>query len=134
MSKRTDNPCKSWLCKAWNKPWNPLGNHMEPLPTPAKRRVQAEESPLPDAVWWQMRNPLTNLTHFWLGIVPVGEDGEFRRPEENGWTRVIVDENYSYWERDGKKLPYKRGTIGPFEYYAGWSSRGNFGLAFRRQQ
>jgi hypothetical protein len=22
MSKRTDNPCKSWLCKAWNKPCN----------------------------------------------------------------------------------------------------------------
>jgi hypothetical protein len=107
---------------------------MEPLPTPEKRRVQAEQSIFPDAVWWQSRNPLTNFTHFWVGIVPVGEDGEFRSPEETGWTRVIVDQNYSYWQKDNVKLPYKKGEIGPFEWYAGWTSRGNFGLSFRKIQ
>ena len=126
--------CKSWLCRAWNNPKNPFGNWNEPKPYPEKRKVQADASWIPNPIWWQiLRNPVHNLTHYWLGITPVGKHGEWHTPEENGWTRVETDENNYYWQKGHIKLPIKKGELFGYEWYIGWMKRGNFGMAFRRK-
>jgi hypothetical protein len=128
--------CKSKLCKLCNHWLNPLGNWLEPHPYPEKRRLQAEESWLPNDVWWQLRNPLHNFMHYWIGIVPVGKHGEWYAPNKNGWVRKKPTETLSYWEKGIWVLPYKHGSVRlfgkNFDWYIGWSSRGNFGVAFRR--
>ena len=132
--KKTDNPCKSRLCKTWHSVWNPLGNVNVPKPFPAKRAKQAKESLLPDDLWWALRNPFHNFNHYWIGITPLGEDGEWRTPEEDGWTRVKISDTKYVWKKPGHiDRPIKYGELFGYEWYAGWMKRGNFGLAFRRK-
>jgi hypothetical protein len=74
--------------------------------------------------------------HHWIGIVPVGQHGEWHSPEEKGWVRKKPSETFSYWEKGALKLPYKKGHTRlfgrTFDWYIGWTSRGNFGVAFRK--
>lgn len=124
--------CKTRTCRAWNHWLNPFGNWLEPLPTPTHNQTAAEQSRLPPAVWWALRNPLTNLTHFWLGIVPVGARYVWETPEARGWSRAKQG-NWSWWVKRGRlPLPYYRVDKPAFTFYAGWSSRGNLGLALRK--
>ena len=64
--------CTTWACRTWNHWLNPLGNWLEPLPYPTKNVLASKLSILPSPLWWALRNPFTNLAHFWLGIVPRG--------------------------------------------------------------
>lgn len=122
--------CGTWLCKAWNHWLNPLGNYIEPSPYPEKRKIQAEESKLPDGLWWALRNPAANLMNHWLGIMPIGEEYETVSPEANGWARE-EDGNWSWWKKGPISLPYYRHD-GAWTFYLGWNSNGSFGSALRR--
>jgi hypothetical protein len=125
--------CKGWFCRAWNHWLNPLGNYHEPNPYPEKRRVQAEASRLPAWLWWALRNPFHNLNHFMLGITPRAKRYEWVLPDEDGWTRYEDGKGYAYWYRPGhRKLGIRKGNLWGREWYIGWMSRGNFGVAFRK--
>ena len=104
---------KPWF-RAWNHWLNPLGNYHEPLPYPEVRDDDARKSWLHPAVWWALRNPFHNLTHFWIGITPVGPRYAWVSPEEAGWVK-----RDTVWEKGWIVLPRYSGTIG-------WQSRGNF--------
>jgi hypothetical protein len=116
---------------AWNHWLNPLGNWHEPLPWPGKRMMEAAKSGLPPALWWALRNPLHNFTHFWIGIVPLRERYVWVTPDENGWERTESNKGFSWWRKGRIALPYYRHD-GRFTFYIGWQDRGNFGIAFRR--
>ena len=134
-----------WL-ELFSHPINPLGNYQEPLPFPQKRAEQYKETVpryIPEWVWWNLyRNPFHNLTHFWLGITPLGERYEWILPEENGWERITGEKkstgkdgyiNVDWWKKKNRlSLPIIKFQIFGFEGYAGWMSRGNLGLAFRK--
>ena len=123
--------CKSWFCKAFSHYLNPLGNYIEPLPYPEKRKQQADESPMPNSAWWFLRNPAANLMSHWIGIMPAGERYETHSPEEKGWKRV-EGERISWWKKQGRiPLPYYR-VDGKWTFYIGWRDSGAFGAAFRR--
>ena len=125
--------CKTWFCKVWNHWSNPLGNWNEPTPYPEKRKVQADEAKLPNELWWALRNPFHNLNHYVLGIVPKGERYEWYKPEDNGWERVTKEDSIvSWWKKEGRiPLPYIL-INGAWTFYIGWMSRGNFGIALRK--
>jgi len=124
--------CKSKLCRLWNHWLNPLGAWIEPLPTPKKRAEQAKTSWLPAGVWWWLRNPAQNLMHHWLGIVPLGARYEWHDPRARGWARES-GVNVSWWRKRSRvSLPYYHRQWRRCECYAGWTSRGNLGFAFRR--
>lgn len=132
--------CKGWFCKAFSHWLNPLGNWNEPLPYPEHRKQQAEQSWLPPAVWWNLRNPFHNFCHYWVGITPRGQRYEWIDPEEKGWVRVKVPAHslwqYSFWTRKGSKikLPHWYYNGEEWEFYIGWLSRGNFGMALRKRE
>jgi len=105
---------KQWF-KLFHHWLNPFGNYHEPLPYPLKWADKAQRSVFPSAVWWLIRNPLHNFTHFWVGITPIGERYEWRRPEENGWKK-----EGDVWRKGWMKLP-RTGWIR-------WQSRGNLRL------
>ena len=129
--------CKSKWCELFNSVWNPLGNYIEPLPTPEKRKIQAEESWMPSWLWWALRNPFSNFCHFWIGITPVGHRYEWIEPQERGWIRMQLPPNgkwqKSYWTHPAKliTLPFYHFLADNYEFYIGWLDRGNFGIAFR---
>lgn len=127
---------------------NPLGNWHEPLAYPRKRQVQYKEAwwskIVPEWVWWNLRrNPLHNLTHFWLGITPRGKRYEWIDPECEGWERKLVWVRYSEgfdqklfaWVKKGKlpRYHYKFWYRG-WEGYFGFMYRGNLGAALRRSK
>jgi hypothetical protein len=123
--------CQSWFCKLWAHWLNPLGNWNEPLPYPKKRKLQAEDQWLPPAIWWAIRNPFHNFNHYWIGIVPRNNRYEWYKPEDNGWTRH-ENGNWSWWSKPWRLiLPYYR-VDGSWTFYFGWLSRGNFGIALRK--
>lgn len=98
---------KTWF-KIWNHWANPLGNWHEPMPYPLKRRLEAPNNEILAWLWWTLRNPFHNLTHFVLGHVPVGERYQWLPPKRD-WPQ---------W-----KLVF------------GWTSRGSFsGLKLRREE
>lgn len=126
---------------------NPFGNWHEPLAFPYKRLSAWRDTIwcrfIPEWVWWNLRrNPLHNLTHFWLGITPRGQRYEWIDPECVGWKRTMV------WEKRGKHYSdqelwawHKKGSLPRYHYkfwYRGWEgyfgfmSRGNLGAAFRK--
>ena len=120
--------CRSWLCRAFNHWLNPLGNWIEPLPYPEKRKLQADASWLPNGLWWLVRNPAANLMSHWLGIMPIGNRYETLSPEDNGWERT---EN-GWWVKPWRlPLPYYRAD-GRWTFYIGWRDSGAFGAALRR--
>jgi hypothetical protein len=124
--------CQGWFCRAFSHWLNPLGNWIEPLPYPEKRKLRADESWLPNPVWWFLRNPAVNLMSHWLGIMPVRGRYETWSPEDNGWTRIRVTDRYSFWlKRNRLPLPYYR-IDGKWTFYIGWRSSGAFGAALRR--
>lgn len=138
--------CKTAFCK-WFSHWlNPFGNWNEPMPYPEKRQNQAVGQrlmgiPLSPAIWWNLRNPLHNFNHYWIGIVPRGEQYTWFKPEQVGWVRDRVAEvetetysySFSWWKRPGHiPLPYFKWSRWGWEGYVGWMSRGSFGMAFRR--
>lgn len=133
MEKESLPKCKSTFCKIWNHYLNPFGNWNEPTPYPSKRVKNAEDSWMPSWLWWAQRNPLHNLTHYWLGITPLTEDGSWKTPEEDGWIKEKKDDsNFSFWKKDGKiPRPYFR-YDGDWTFYFGWTSRGNLGAALRK--
>jgi hypothetical protein len=143
-----------WWFKAWNHWLNPLGNWLEPMPIPQGRVDDAYRSlrykffkllGLPTfGVWffWNTRNFASNFGRHWVGIVPIGERYEHRDPEENGWQRILVDQDgiyqFAYWEKQfGKftvKLPYWTLKNLPFRIEAGfgWKGHGALGAHLRR--
>lgn len=110
-----------------------MGNWHEPRPYPEKRAQQAEASLLPAWLWWALRNPLHNLNHFWLGIVPRAKRYQWIIPQETGWKRIKnPHSNWSRWTKKNRlPLPYYR-IDDRWTLYIGWLERGNFGLALRR--
>lgn len=146
----TDDPCSQYKFdrqeevdgtwwKKFNSANNPFGNYHEPLPYPAKRQRQAEESKLPDKLWWNLRNPLHNFNHFMIGITPKGNPYEWISPECAGWIREQgkKTDNYeiSWWKKGKISLPiFKFNNFLGFEGYLGWMERGNFGAAFRKSK
>ena len=126
--------CKSWFCKVFSHWLNPLGNWIEPLPYPEKRKIQADESWLPNGLWWFLRNPAANLMSHWLGIMPVGERYQTLSPEDNGWTYDQITENYACWTKKNRpSLRYYR-VDGKWTFYIGWRSSGAFGASLRRNK
>jgi hypothetical protein len=148
----------NWLRLVWNHWLNPLGNWHEPLACPQKRVKQYRNTVpqwLPEDVWWGLyRNPLHNLTHFWLGITPRGKRYVWIDPECNGWTRVqgpertkliSIDKDgvhdilevgwqINWWSKPRRiPLPIIKWVGKHWEGYFGWMSRGNLGAAFRRR-
>jgi len=156
------NPCSDFkfdradevgpILKAWSHWLNPLGNFHEPLPYPNKRHVQWKGTIwrfFPEVLWWTLRNPFHNFTHFWIGITPRGELYEWIHPECVGWSRTGVNVSISSLEdgatewvlyayrKPGKMTRYHFkfwfrlfGTV--WNGYIGWMDRGNFGMAFRK--
>lgn len=124
--------CKNRFCEIFSHWLNPLGNWLEPRPYPEPRAEESRKSILPEFIYWNFwRNPFTNFTHFWIGIVPIGPRYCWIYPEENGWIRV-VNGRVSWWKKPGKfSLPYYR-YDGKITFYIGWTSRGNFGLGLRK--
>lgn len=142
---------KPWF-KAWNHWLNPLGNWLEPMPRPQGRVDDAFRSlrykfwkllGLPTfGVWffWNTRNFASNFGHYWIGIMPVGERYEHLDPTENGWVRVVVDDEgdarFRYWQKQfgplTVKLPYWTFRL-PFNFEAGlgWKGSGALGAHFR---
>jgi hypothetical protein len=128
--------CKGWFCRLFSHWLNPFGNWNEPLPYPKKRKIQADESWIPNCIWWNLRNPFHNFTHYWIGIVPLGKQYEWYTPEYSGWVRysnTVIGKNYSisFWKKGFVKLPIINYNNGKLEFYIGWMSRGNFGIALR---
>ncbi len=132
--------CKGWFCKMFSHWLNPFGNWNEPMPYPEIRKVQAEKSWLPAGVWWNLRNPFHNFCHYWIGITPLGNRYEWIIPESAGWIRSTEDYkdnwSYSYWKKEGSrfKLPFWNYTGTSWQFYIGWLSRGNFGIALRKTE
>lgn len=130
--------CKGKFCLIFNHYLSPFGNWEEPMPFPEKRRLEAEKSWLPPGVWWNLRNPLHNFTHRFIGITPLGNRYEWILPESNGWIRIVNDIvgnwQYSYWTKPNSKikLPFWNFDNGKWQFYIGWLSRGNFGMALRK--
>lgn len=128
--------CSNWLCTYFSHYLNPLGNWNEPLPYPEHRKVEAEQSILPPSIWWLIRNPFHNFCHYWVGITPLGNRYEWLEPELNGWERIVGPNDkkwqYSYWKKGNIKLPFWNYEGNSWQFYIGWLSRGNFGIAFRR--
>lgn len=124
---------KPWFL-AWNNPKNPFANWHEPMPFPEVNENRAPKNELLAFLWWQFwRNPLHNLTHFTLGIVPVGKRYEWITPDEAGWVRNDYGD-HSCWTKIGKKPKCRKYySFGPFEAYIGWSERGSFGISFRKK-
>jgi len=127
--------CRGWWCRAFSHWLNPLGNWSEPLPYPKKRKVQADAQWLPNWVWWNLyRNPLHNFCHYWIGITPRGPRYQWFRPEANGWVRTEPRNGLSWWHKARRlSLPYYR-VDGTWTFYIGWTDRGNFGIALRRNK
>jgi len=142
-----------WFSKIWNHWMNPLGNWHEPKPWPMKRQDQFVESfwstVAHEDVWWTLRNPFHNFTHFWIGITPRGERYEWIHPQCDGWRRTLegvsegdLEDGATEWElyayrKPGKMVRYQfkfwfrlAGT--EWNGYIGWMDRGNFGMAFRK--
>lgn len=114
---------KRWF-KVFNHWLNPLGNYHEPLPFPEKRANEARESFLHPMLYWLIRNPFHNLTHFWIGITPIGQRYEWKLPEENGWFddgKYFVNLRWVGINGIHIKLP-------KFNGWVGWQKRGNFRL------
>lgn len=131
--------CKTKLCLFFSHWLNPFGNFSEPLPFPEKRKIEAEKSWLPPVIWWNIRNPLHNWNHFWIGITPLGNRYEWILPESNGWKRTVNDIKgnwqHSYWSKPHRiSLPFWNFDNGNWQFYIGWLSRGNFGMAFRKKE
>lgn len=133
--------CKSKLCEFWSGWWNFMGNWNEPMPFPEHRRKQAEESWLPPIIWWQIfRNPLHNFCHYWIGITPLGPRYCWILPEAAGWVRTTNPQKgpwqYSYWSKPNSwfKLPFLNFDNDNWQFYIGWLSRGNFGMALRKKE
>jgi hypothetical protein len=128
--------CKSVSCKIFSHWLNPFGNWNEPLPFPEKRKLEAQQSWLPPFIYWNLRNPFHNFCHYWIGITPLGKRYEWIIPESNDWIRttnnIVGNRQYSYWSKGLIKLPFFNYDNGKFQFYIGWLSRGNFGLAFRK--
>jgi len=107
------------LEKAWfhifNHWLNPLGNWHEPLAFPEENAKSAKDSILHPWLWWMIRNPLHNFSHFWIGITPVGKKYEWIKPEENGWRKE------GKWWKKKNRIPLFR-----YNGVVGWQSRGNF--------
>lgn len=130
--------CKTKLCLIFSHWLNPFGNWHEPCAYPEKRRLEAEKSWLPPAIWWNLRNPFHNWNHFWIGICPRNNNRyEWILPESNGWIREanykrVGNWDISRWKKGKITLPfaYKKGNT--WEFYIGWLSRGNFGMALRK--
>lgn len=129
--------CSSTFCKLYNHWLNPLGNYNEPNPYPEKRKLEAQQSFLHPNLWWAIRNPFHNFCHYWIGITPIGKMHEWIEPQERGWTRITkpisLTRSYSYWSRGSIKLPIFNYDNGKVQFYIGWLSRGNFGMAFRKK-
>lgn len=106
---------KKWF-KAFNHWANPFGNWHEPLPYPEKRAAEAERSFLHPMIYWNLRNPLHNFTHFWIGITPLGKRYEWITPTQGGWIRTETH----YVKGDKRRKLY--------DGWWGWQSRGNFRL------
>lgn len=126
--------CKNWFCTVFNHWLNPLGNWLEPKPYPEKHKIQAEESRLPEEFWWFLRNPFHNFMTHWIGIVPIGPRYSWIRPESNGWSREHYGDSNWYWWRKANRplLPFYRNKGTKWEFYLGWTDRGDFGMAMRR--
>jgi hypothetical protein len=107
---------------------NPLGNWIEPLPYPEKRKLEADQSWLPNGLWWFLRNPAANLMSHWLGIMPIGERYHTLSPENNGWKRSESGTWRKPWH---VPRPYYR-VDGRWTFYIGWRTSGAFGAALRR--
>ena len=130
--------CKTKLCLIFSHWLNPFGNWHEPCAYPEKRRLEAEKSWLPPAIWWNLRNPLHNFNHLWIGICPRNENRyEWILPESNGWIREANYKRVGNWDisrwKKGKitlAFAYRKGNT--WEFYIGWLSRGNFGMALRK--
>jgi hypothetical protein len=101
-----------WYHKIWNHWLNPFGNWHEPLCYPMKRLEDYKTKDIffgliparwiPETIYWTiLRNPLHNLTHFWLGITPLGERYEWISPECRGWSRTLEDFSWQDLETEG---------------------------------
>jgi len=125
---------KRWF-RAWNRPWNPFGNWHEPMPWPPSRREQAPKAEFLAVLGLQFyRNPMHNLTHFWIGITPVGERYEWITPDKDDWEREIESPTKACWVRGNKRRCRRYWYFWGMEAYFGWLRRGSFGMALRRQR
>ena len=130
--------CKTKLCLIFSHWLNPFGNWHEPCAYPEKRRLEAEKSWLPPAIWWNLRNPLHNFNHLWIGICPRNDNRyEWILPESNGWIREanykrVGNWDISRWKKGRITLPFAYRKGNTWEFYIGWLSRGNFGIALRK--
>ena len=125
--------CKTAWCKFYNHWANPFGNWIEPLPFPKKRADQAVKSFLPGWLYWTLRNPLHNFMSHYIGIIPIGPRYAWIRPEENGWKLVEKSETLSFWVKDKFHIPLPfYNHNGRWTFYIGWTKRGNFGVAIRK--
>lgn len=132
--------CKGKFCEFFSHYLNPLGNWEEPMPFPEHRRKQAEESWLPAGLYWLIRNPFSNFCHHWIGITPLGPRYCWILPEAAGWIRTVNPQKgpwqYSYWSKPNSwfKLPFLNFDNDNWQFYIGWLSRGNFGMALRKKE
>jgi hypothetical protein len=130
--------CKNMFCKIFSHWLNPFGNWNEPLPYPEHRKFEASQQWLPPSVWWNIRNPFHNFCHYWIGITPLGPRYAWILPEANGWVRepdykVTRTWSFSRWKKSGRiSLPFAHNLGSNWEFYIGWLSRGNFGMALRK--
>lgn len=126
---------KTWFGKLWNHWLNPFGNWIEPLPYPAGRAKEAESSIWPAGVYWTIfRNPLHNFMTHWIGIAPIGPRYAWITPFSAGWTSNNENgSNWTWWSKPNRiSLPFYN-RFGPtWQFYIGWTLRGNFGVAFRK--
>lgn len=132
----------------WNHWLNPFGNWHEPLPFPEKNALAAKKSWMHPAIWWFLRNPLHNFTHFWIGIVPVFHRYAWVDPSFAGWGRLYYGHKglVAAWSktfhirgiRVKMFLPFYQWYFDTrednyFELALGWRGRGNFTITFRRR-
>lgn len=126
---------KTWFGKLWNHWLNPFGNWIEPLPYPAGRAKEAESSIWPAGVYWTIfRNPLHNFMTHWIGITPIGPRYAWITPVSAGWTSNNENgSNWTWWSKPNRiSLPFYNRFGSTWQFYIGWTLRGNFGVAFRK--